>query len=72
MRVQRELLAHAGRELSAVGSLAHGRGQHGEIGLAAVAVDLAAIVCERAKDPLDRLLRERAVCVHAVAQPRDL
>ena len=70
--VQAVVLAHARGELRAVGGVAHGRGEHGDVGLAVVGVDRGAVVVERAQHALDGLLGERAVRVDAVSQPGDL
>ena len=42
-----EIRPYAGREVPTVGCVANGRGEHGEVGLTAVGVDLGAVVGER-------------------------
>ena len=70
--VEVKVLAHTRGEVGPVGGVAHGGGEHGEVGAGAVGVDRGAVVLERAKDPLDGLLGEGAVRVDAVAEAGDV
>ena len=71
-RVEAVVLAHPRGELSSVGGVAHGRGEHGDVRLAAVGLDRLAVLRQSAKDPLGGLLGERAAGVYALAQPGHL
>ena len=53
--VEAVVAAHALRERGPVGRVARGGGEHGEVGLAAVAVDQGAVVGEHRAGPLDSL-----------------
>ncbi len=70
-RVEAVVAAHALGEGGPVGGVAHGGGEHGEVGLAAVAVDQLAVVGEHRAGALDGLGREPPVGVHARAEAGD-
>ncbi len=69
--VEAVVAAHALRERGPVGRVAHGGGEHREVGLAAVAVDQRAVVGEHSAGPLDSLGGEPPVRVHARAEAGD-
>ena len=71
-RVEAVVVAHARGEVGAVGGVADGGGEDGDVGLAVVRVDRRAVVGERRRSALDRLLGERAAGVDAVAEARDV
>ncbi len=71
-RVEVVVVAHLGGELVAVGGVAHGGGEHGDVGLALVLLDLGAVSAERVEHPLAGLWRERAAGVDAVAEAGDV
>ena len=67
-RIEVVVTTNACCEAGSVGCLAHGRCEHGEVGAASMRVDRLSVLVERAEHASDRLPRERAARVHAVAE----
>ena len=66
--VEAEVVANAVGELTPVGGVPHGRGEHRDVPLAFVAVDLRAVLGQRREDAPLGLLREPSRGVHARTQ----
>ena len=69
--VERELAPDPLGELGAVGRVADGGGEHGEVRGALVGVDFATVVGERREHAVDRGGGERPGGVDPLAEPRD-